>query len=127
MTELATQTVYFARSGRANTDRVLDLALARARELQLAKVLVASSTGSTGVQVSQTFQGMEVIVVTHSAGFTTPDHQELSPENRAQIVSAGARMSVAYPPTAAIAARTSGAWASAARGNAAQTRPPAQS
>ena len=40
---------------------------------------------------------------------------------------AGARISVAWPPAAATAPRTSGAWASFAAGNAAQMSPPAQS
>ncbi len=92
MTELATQTIYFAHPGRANTDRVLDLALARARDLDLPTVLVASTTGETGARVAHIFTGLDVIVVTHSTGFKAPDLQELLPENRDAIETAGAQI-----------------------------------
>ena len=92
MTELTAQTVYFHRPGRANTGRVLDLALARSCELDLTTVLVASTSGDTGVQAAQTFVGMEVIVVTHSTGFNAPDHQELLPENRELIEATSAHI-----------------------------------
>jgi hypothetical protein len=92
MTELATQTVYFARPGRANTNRVLELVRTRALDLDLRTVLVASTTGDTGVKAVQAFQALEVIVVTHSHGFKAPELQELVTENRKAISAAGAHV-----------------------------------
>ncbi len=92
MAELVAQTVYFERPGPANTARTVQLASKRAEELDVRTVLVASTSGATGVVVAQHFRGHEVVVVTHSAGFKSPDTQELTPENQAAIAAAGARV-----------------------------------
>jgi hypothetical protein len=83
--------VYFAETGPANTDRTLELAHARAGTLGIRKILVATTSGATGVQAVQAFQGLGLIV-THSTGFGEPDTQELTPENRAAIESAGVQI-----------------------------------
>jgi len=84
--------VYFAKAGPVNTARTLDLVRSRAAQLGIRQVLVASTTGATGLQASQALHGLDVIVVTHSAGFAAPGTQELTPENRAAIEAAGARI-----------------------------------
>ena len=91
---LRTTTTYFAQAGPANTERTLELALARAQELSIGQVLVATTTGRTGVLAAETFHqtGVEVIVVTHSTGFRGPNQQELAQENRAAIERAGGRI-----------------------------------
>jgi hypothetical protein len=73
-----------------NTARTLELAGARAKALGIRKVLVATTTGATGIQAAEALQGLEIIAVTHSTGFGKPDTQELRAENRAAIESAGA-------------------------------------
>jgi hypothetical protein len=92
MPEIITPCVLFAHSGPANTARTLELARARAEALGIRKILVATTSGTTGLRAARTFQGMEVeiVVVTHSAGFREPDTQELTGENRAAIETAGA-------------------------------------
>ena len=94
MADLRTTTTYFAQAGPTNTGSTLKLALNRAQELSIDQVLVATTTGRTGVLVSETFQpaGIEVIAITHSTGFRGPDQQELTQENRAAIERAGARI-----------------------------------
>jgi len=92
MTELTTQTLYFAKAGKVNTERTLELARIRAEELGLNTILVATTTGETGVLAVQMLQGFEIIVVTHSTGFIKPDTQELLPENRKIIEASGARI-----------------------------------
>jgi hypothetical protein len=92
MAELLTQTTYFQRRGRENTDRTLELARARAEELGLRTVLVATTSGETAARAARVFQGFEVIAVTHSTGFREPDVQELTPENRVAIESLGGRI-----------------------------------
>ena len=49
MANLECKTVYFEKSGRDNTDLTLKLAKVRAEELGIRNVVVASSTGVTGV------------------------------------------------------------------------------
>lgn len=89
MTELTTQTVYFAKAGKVNTERTLELARTRAEELGLHTILVATTTGETGVLAVRMLPGFEIIVITHSTGFLEPDTQELLPENREIIEAAG--------------------------------------
>lgn len=89
MSEIVAQTVYFRQTGPANTVRTLELAGTRARELGIRQVMVASTSGATGVQAVHEFQGADLVVVTHSTGFSEPNGQELTPENRAAIEEAG--------------------------------------
>lgn len=89
MSELGTQTVYFAQPGRANTERTLELAYARAKELGVRTALVATTYGDTGARAVEVLEGMEVIAVSHEAGHSAPNTQALTPENRAAIEAAG--------------------------------------
>ena len=92
MSELSATCVYFTQRGSRNTERTLELVKARASALGIRKVLVATTTGATGVKATQELDGLEVIAVTHSTGFREPDTQELTEENRAAIEAAGARI-----------------------------------
>jgi hypothetical protein len=89
MTETITQTVYFSHTGVDNTDRTIELAANRGNALGLKTVLVATTRGETGVRVVRQLNGFEVIAVTHSTGYKSPDIQELTEGNREVIVSAG--------------------------------------
>jgi len=86
--------VYYQQGGPENTARTLELARRRADELGLRNVVVASTTGATGLlAVKQLLaEGRTVTVVTHSTGFAAPNTQELTAENREAIVSAGGRI-----------------------------------
>jgi hypothetical protein len=90
MSEIVSSCVYFRRTGPVNTQRTLELAHARAGALGIRRVLVATTTGATGVQAARVFQGLEIVAVTHSTGFGQPDTQELTHQNRAAIEAAGA-------------------------------------
>jgi hypothetical protein len=92
MPEITAPCTYFARPGSANTARTLELARARAVALGIRKVLVATTSGATGLQAAQMLRGLEVIVVTHSTGFRAPDTQELSAESRAAMEALGAKI-----------------------------------
>jgi len=84
--------LYFDKPGPQNTRRTLEIAAARARELGIKSVVVASSSGKTGVLAARLFQGNNLVVVTHSTGFTKPDYQELKPKLRRQIESLGGKI-----------------------------------
>jgi uncharacterized protein len=92
MSEIVTSCIYFTEAGPANTGRTLELAQARAKELGIDKVVVATTSGATGAQVVGVLGGLEVVVVTHSTGFGAPDTQELSEANRAAIEAAGGKL-----------------------------------
>ncbi len=84
--------VYFGREGKENTERTLEIAKARADELGIRTVLVATTTGETGARAAEFFQGYNLVVVTHSTGLRQPNEQELIEENRAVMERAGAKI-----------------------------------
>jgi hypothetical protein len=92
MSEIVIQSVYFDKPGKENTARTLEIAKQRAEELGIHTILVATTTGFTGVQAAQLLRGYDVIVVTHSTGSGEPNVQELTEENRAAIEAAGAKV-----------------------------------
>jgi uncharacterized protein len=90
--EISRQTVYFAQPGRANTGRVLELARLRAAELGVRNIIVPTTTGETGVAALTVLSGFNLVVVSHSMGFTGPDVQELLPEHRQALLAGGASL-----------------------------------
>ncbi|HDO20016.1 MAG: hypothetical protein NDF53_01725 [archaeon GB-1867-097] len=83
---------YFERCGRRNTEETLRLAKERADELGVRDVVVASTTGETGVKACEIFKGFNVVVVTHSVGFRSPGINEFEEENRRRILEMGGRI-----------------------------------
>jgi hypothetical protein len=84
--------VYFHRQGKENTERTLEIAKARADELGIETILVATTSGETGARAAEFFQGYDLVAVTHSTGFRGPNEQELGEENRAAMERAGAKI-----------------------------------
>jgi len=82
----------FAEPGPQNTGRTLEIAAARAEELGVRSVVVASSSGRTGLLAARIFQGKNLVVVTHSTGFMRPDEQELKPSLRRKIEELGGKV-----------------------------------
>lgn len=75
-------TVYFEREGETNTDNVLVLAKERAEELGIKSIVVASTSGATGVKASEIFKEFNLIVVSHSTGFSGKNIQEMNLKNK---------------------------------------------
>ncbi|MFQ6091688.1 MAG: pyruvate kinase alpha/beta domain-containing protein [bacterium] len=84
--------IYFVRPGPKNTDATLALAQKRAQALGIESIIVATTVGRTGVKAAELFKGYNLVVVTHSTGFTEPNVQELREENRRTIIAAGAKI-----------------------------------
>lgn len=82
--------VYFDSIGPDNTEETLRLAKIRAEELGIKTIVVASTTGDTGVKATEKLKGFKVVVVTHASGFKAPGTQELTPENRQKVEKLGA-------------------------------------
>jgi uncharacterized protein len=82
--------VYFEKpGGDKNTDDTLALAKARAEELGIKTVVVASTAGNTAVKAVDVFTGFKVIIVTHVTGFREPNVQEFTAENRKKVEQKG--------------------------------------
>ena len=77
------KTVYFEKpGGEENTKKTLSLAKARADELGIKTIVIASTVGDTAVKAVDIFKGYKSIVVTHVTGMREPDTQEFTAENR---------------------------------------------
>jgi hypothetical protein len=82
--------VYFEKpGGEENTVKTLELAKARADELGIKTIVVASTEGGTAVKAVDVFKGFKVVVVTHTDGFREPNTQELTAENRRAVEAKG--------------------------------------
>ncbi len=91
MSSIERKTLYFETRGKLNTDAVLSYAKEYAKALGIDSIVVASTTGETGVKAAQVFKGFNVVVVTHPAGFMESDRQEMTEQNREAILQQGAR------------------------------------
>jgi hypothetical protein len=86
------KTVYFHSSGPENTDTVLKLAKEYAQAEGIKDIVVASTTGETGVKASEIFKGFNLVVVSHHVGFAEVGVQELRKENRRKILENGGKV-----------------------------------
>jgi hypothetical protein len=90
---------YFDEPGPQNTTATLDAALARARELDIEHIIVASDTGKTARQALERYAAdRTVIVVTNPAGVEVPvtklhDYLPRFREHKEQLIAAG-RLSI---------------------------------
>jgi len=90
--EISISCLYHKKTGKINTEKTLEAAAKRAEALGIRCVLVASTTGETGLLAAELMSEKEVIVVTHSTGFTKPDYQQLRADLREKIEAAGAKI-----------------------------------
>jgi hypothetical protein len=76
---LTREIVYFEKAGAQNTDDTIMLAARRAKELGIKYVVVASTSGETGVKAARAFRGtgVKLVVVGHHVGFSKPGVREL--------------------------------------------------
>jgi len=86
------KTMYFERSGKENTETVLKLVKKYAEIKGTKDIVVASTTGETGVKAARIFKDFNVVVVTHHVGFRQPSMHELLEENRKEILENGAKI-----------------------------------
>jgi len=79
------KTVYFEVSGKQIVKNY-------AQAEGIKDIVVASTTGETGVKASKVFKGFNVVVVSHHVGFREPGVWELKEENRRKILKNGAKI-----------------------------------
>ncbi len=82
--------MYWEKKGPAQTGPTIEAALARARELDIGHVVVASNSGSTAKLLVG--KGLEVICVTHHVGYKEPGFNEMKAETRRHLEEQGVRV-----------------------------------
>jgi uncharacterized protein len=81
--------MYFARPGRENTDRTLELAAARARELGIEEAVLATSKGDTAIRAAEILKGMRIVAVTYHCGYKEPFKHVLADDLRRRLQAEG--------------------------------------
>ena len=83
---------YFGVPGARNTEQVFQIAKARADQLGIRSIVVATTTGRTGVRATEVFQDHNLVLVTHCTGFKASNDQELTEDHRCTIEARGGRI-----------------------------------
>ncbi len=85
-------TVYFETPGKQNTESVLRLVKKYAQAEGIRDIVVASTTGETGIKASTALRGLNVVVISHHFGFHEPGVWEMEEDNRKKILENGAKI-----------------------------------
>jgi hypothetical protein len=81
---------YFSKKGAVNTDRTLDMAIARSRGLKSGRMVVASATGRTALRCREKAgTSPQIIAVTYGAGSRYREEVEVFEKNRAVLEKKG--------------------------------------
>ncbi len=82
---------YFDAPGESNTDDAVKLAIERAQESGIRKIVIASTSGATARRFFSAMKGtgLELIVVTHVVGFSKPGVWEFSRDTAAILEKEG--------------------------------------
>ena len=85
---------YLETPGYKNTEKVIGSVKEAVQRTGIQQVVVASTSGKTGLAAAKALKGMveRIIVVTHNFGFKEPDTVEMPLETRQEIEALGARV-----------------------------------
>lgn len=84
-------TIYYPEGGVEHTETTLKASLEAAKKLDIKTILVASTSGETGVKAAKLYKdtGINLIVVGHQMGFPVPKVQQFKPDNWESIETLG--------------------------------------
>ena len=85
------ETIYYEEGGADHTETTLQASLDAAKELGVKTILIASTSGDTGVKAAEMYRGsgVQLIVVGHQMGFPVAKVQQFKPENWERIAELG--------------------------------------
>lgn len=86
--------VYFEKAGGENTSACLEIVKKAIEDYGYKHIVIATTTGKTGLLFSDSLKdsGVNIIVVTHSAGFKDPNIHEIPNDVRRQIEAHGTKV-----------------------------------
>lgn len=70
---------YFENPGEENTDALIELVKARKEELNIKTIVVASVSGKTTLKISEAIKDVNLVSITHHAGFREKGKLEIDP------------------------------------------------
>ncbi|MGB9937652.1 MAG: pyruvate kinase alpha/beta domain-containing protein [Methanobacterium sp.] len=71
---------YFENKGAENTDKIVELVIERKEELNIKNIVVASVSGKTALKLRKAMPDVNIISITHHAGFKGKGELEISQE-----------------------------------------------
>ena len=72
---------YFENKGAENTDNVVELVKQRKEELGIKNIVVASVSGKTALKLREAMGDVDIVSITHHAGFKEKGKLEITPES----------------------------------------------
>jgi len=84
-----TEVIYFDKAGASNTEDALQAAKRCATANNIKKIVIATTTGETGVKASKILNGFDLIFVTHAYSFMKTGEQELKENNKEILIKNG--------------------------------------
>jgi len=87
--------LYFSGPGEKNTDETFNAVKARAEELSITDIVIASTRGGTGLAAVDAFPGFNVVIVPHVTGLREPGIQTMSEDMQAKIRAKGGTIVIA--------------------------------
>lgn len=84
-------TIYYPQGGVEHTETTLKSSLEAAKQLDIKTLLVASTSGETGIKAAELYKdtGIKLIVVGHQMGFPVPKVQQFKPDNWERVEALG--------------------------------------
>lgn len=71
---------YFENPGEQNTDKLIELVKQRKEQLGIKNIVVASVSGKTGLKLREAMDDVDIVSITHHAGFKEKGMLEIAPE-----------------------------------------------
>jgi len=90
--EVSSPCVYFEKPGEENTHRTLEVSAQRAQKLDIRDIVIATTSGKTGLIALELMAQHNIVAVSHSAGFVKPGFQQMPEEMRKQLEVSGAKV-----------------------------------
>ncbi len=72
---------YFENKGAENTDKVIELVKQRKEELGIKTIVIASVSGNSALKLREVIEDIDIVSITHHAGFREKGKLEITPEN----------------------------------------------
>lgn len=82
--------LHFDKKGKQNTAQTVELAINRAKELNINHIVVATNSGATAKEFLAS--GLQIVAVTHHVGFRSPGEDEMPPEVRQELQDKGIKV-----------------------------------
>lgn len=87
------EVIYFEKAGPKNIETCLGI-VRKILEERYKNIVVATTTGETGLLFAKEFsgKGVNLVIITHSAGLKGPNQNELDPDKKEKILKLGAKI-----------------------------------